>query len=147
MGREEVDRASTLDVIATRRGSVVARAAGAVVVILVFAAPVLLLVSGSLRPPGLPPQPRPDLVPDTVSTDSYQRAIELADLTRATANSAFVAVLTTIGSVLVGSLAGFALARMPARQARPLVAASVVALMVPPLVLWFPGSRSSSSSG
>lgn len=114
------------------------RAAGAVVVTVVFAAPVLLLVSGSLRPPGLPPRPRPDLLPDRTSLDSYRRAIELGDLTRATANSALVAVLTTLGSVLVASLAGFALARMTPERARPLLAASVVALMVPPLVLLVP---------
>lgn len=117
---------------------VVLRAAGAVAVTVVFAAPALLLVSGSLRPPGLPPQPRPNLVPDTVSLDSYRRAIELGDLARATANSAFVAVLTTVGSVLVASLAGFTLARLPPRKARPVLAASVVALMVPPLVLLVP---------
>lgn len=121
-----------------RAGPVIARAAGAVVVTVVFAAPVLLLVSGSLRPPGLPPRPRPELVPDTASLDSYRRAIELGDLTRATANSAMVAVATTVGSVLVASLAGFALARMAPRRARPLLAASVVALMVPPLVLLVP---------
>jgi multiple sugar transport system permease protein len=121
-----------------RSGPVLARAAGAVAVTVAFAAPVLLLVSGSLRPPGLPPRPRPDLVPNTVSLDSYDRAIELGDLTRATANSALVAVLTTVGSVLVASLAGFALARLSPRRARPLLAASVVALMVPPLVLLVP---------
>jgi multiple sugar transport system permease protein len=77
-------------------------------------------------------------VPDTVSLDSYRRAIELGDLARATANSAFVAVLTTVGSVLVASLAGFTLARLPPRKARPVLAASVVALMVPPLVLLVP---------
>jgi multiple sugar transport system permease protein len=114
------------------------RAVGAVVVTAVFAAPVLLLVSGSLRPPGLPPQPRPDLLPDSASLDSYGRAIELGDLTRATANSALVAVLTTVGSVLVASLAGFAIARLPPRRARPLLAASVVALMVPPIILLIP---------
>jgi multiple sugar transport system permease protein len=108
------------------------------VVTAVFAAPVLLLVSGSLRPPGLPPQPRPELLPGTASLDSYRRAVELGDLTRATANSALVAVLATAGSVLVASLAGFVLARLPPRKARPLLAASVVALMVPPVVLLVP---------
>jgi multiple sugar transport system permease protein len=121
-----------------RSGPVLLRAAGAIAVTVVFAAPVLLLVSGSLRPPGLPPLPRPELIPDTVSLDSYRRAIELGDLTRATANSALVATLTTIGSVLVASLAGFALARLKPAHARPLLAASVVALMVPPLVLLVP---------
>ena len=55
---------------------------------------------------------RPELIPDTVSLGSYDRAIELGDLARATVNSALVAAVTTIGSVLVASLAGFALTRV-----------------------------------
>jgi multiple sugar transport system permease protein len=117
---------------------VLLRAVASLAVTAAFVLPALLLVSGSLRPLDLPPAPRPELVPPAVSTESYPRAVELGDLATATANSLLVAALTASGSVLVGSLAGFALARLPARRARPLLAASVVALMVPPLVLLVP---------
>ncbi|GAB3840273.1 hypothetical protein GCM10029963_08620 [Micromonospora andamanensis] len=79
--------------------------------------PLLLLVSGSLTEPGLPPSPTPQLVPDPLSTTGYERALDLGGLLRASLNSVLVAVVAVPLSVLVASLAGFALTRIaPAPQ-------------------------------
>ena len=81
-----------------------------------FALPLVFMLSGSLRPPGLPPPPSPQLVPDPLGLGSYGRAFELVDLGRYTLNSLLVAALVVPLTVLVASWAGFALARL----ARPL---------------------------
>jgi len=104
----------------------------------VFAAPIVLLVSGSLRQPGLAPPPTPELVPDPLTPGNYERALTLGGLTRATVNSAIVSGLAIPLSVLVASLAGFAMTQASARVARAVIAASFVALMVPATGLLVP---------
>nr|WP_233624482.1 carbohydrate ABC transporter permease [Actinoplanes sp. ATCC 53533] len=114
------------------------RTLGAVFVVLVFVPPLLLLISGSLTRPGLPPSPTPRLVPDPASTAGYQEAVELGGLLRASLNSVLVAVAAVPLSVLVAALAGFALARLAPRITGTVVAASLVALMVPATALLMP---------
>jgi len=105
---------------------------------MVFAAPLLLLVSGSLRPPGSPPPPTPELVPDPASVAGYGQAVDLGGLGRATVVSLLVAAFAVPLSVLVASWAGFAMTRLPPRLTTLLVGASVVALMVPVTALLVP---------
>ncbi|MEH0975151.1 carbohydrate ABC transporter permease [Micromonospora sp. CPCC 205546] len=114
------------------------RTLGAAFVLLVFVPPLLLLVSGSLTEPGLPPPPTPQLVPEPVSTTGYRQAVELGGLLRASLNSVLVAVVAVPLSVLVASLAGFALTRIAPRATAVVVAASLVALMVPATALLVP---------
>jgi len=114
------------------------RSIGAVLVVLAFAPPLLLLVAGSLRQPGLPPPPTPELLPDPVSTVGYARAVELGGLLRAGVNSVLVAAVAVPASVLVASLAGFAFAQLPRRLTGAAVVASLLALMVPATALLVP---------
>ncbi|WP_433384435.1 carbohydrate ABC transporter permease [Micromonospora sp. KLBMP9576] len=114
------------------------RTLGAAFVLLVFVPPLLLLVSGSLTEPGLPPPPTPRLVPEPVSTTGYQQAVELGGLLRASLNSVLVAAVAVPLSVLVAALAGFALARAAPRVTGIVLAASLVALMVPATALLVP---------
>ena len=103
-----------------------------------FVPPLLLLVSGSLRQPGLPPPLTPEVVPNPLVTGNYAEAVDLGGLLRATANSIVVAALAVPLSVAVASLAGFALTQLPARVSRAVIAASLVALMVPVTALLVP---------
>lgn len=121
----------------TRRAQVW-RTLGAVFVLVAFLPPLLLLVSGSLHRAGLPPPPRPELVPDPISSDGYRQAIELGGLLRATTNSLVVAAVAVPLSVLVASLAGFALAHLSRRITSVVIGASLVALMVPATALLVP---------
>ncbi|WP_025619297.1 carbohydrate ABC transporter permease [Salinispora cortesiana] len=114
------------------------RALGALFVLLVFVPPFLLLVSGSLTEPGLPPSPTPQLIPDPVSTAGYRQALEVGGVLRAALNSLLVAVVAVPLSVLVAALAGFALARLAPRGAALVIVASLVALMVPATALLVP---------
>jgi len=112
-----------------RRGSAWLRQLAAVAVSLLFLFPLVFMVAGSLRRPGLPPPRSPELLPSDPSLDAYRQAFELVDLARYTVNSLVVAALIVPSSVLVASWAGFAMSRLPARHARALVATSLVALM------------------
>lgn len=114
------------------------RTLGAAFVVLAFIAPLLLLVGGSLRRPGLPPPTRPELVPDRVTTEGYATALELGGLLRASVNSLVVVAVAVPVGVLVASLAGFALTRVPRRIAGVVAAASLGALMVPTTALLVP---------
>src|SRR5688572_7425224 len=114
------------------------RTLGALAVLLVFSAPLVIMVGGSLRKPGLPPPRTFELLPDPVVFSNYERAVDLAGLGRATVNSLLVATIAAGLSVLVASWAGFALVHVPRRLARALIAASFVALMVPLTALLVP---------
>lgn len=103
-----------------------------------FVPPLVLLVVGSLHPPGLPPTPALDLLPDSVSGEAYGRALDLGGLARATLNSTLVAVVAVPLSVLVASLAGFAIAQLGRRATTVVVALSLVALTVPVTALLVP---------
>jgi multiple sugar transport system permease protein len=105
-------------------------------VTVLFVAPLVLLVSGSLRRPGQPPPPRPELVPDPVTPGNYERAVELGGLARAAVNSLVVVAVAVPVSVVVAALAGFALTQVPRRLAGGLLAVSFVALMIPVTALW-----------
>jgi multiple sugar transport system permease protein len=105
---------------------------------LVFLAPVILMVSGSFRDPALPTPRAPELIPAAPTTAAWNRAFELVDIARYTLNSAIVAALTVPLAVLVGSWAGFAIARLPHRWAVALVVVSLAALMVPITALLVP---------
>lgn len=114
------------------------RASVAAAVTVLFLLPLAFMVAGSLRRPGLAPPRSPELVPDPLGLGSYERAFELVDLGRHTLNSLIVAAFVVPLTVLVASLAGFAIARLPRRTATWLAAASVVALMVPTTALLVP---------
>jgi multiple sugar transport system permease protein len=114
------------------------RSVGAVFVVLTLAPPLVLLVSGSFRRAGLPPPPGPELWPNRASIEPYERAVVIGGLLRATTNSLIVAAVAVPVSVLVASLAGFALAQLPRRLAGIVVVASLLALMVPATALLVP---------
>ena len=114
------------------------RSLGALAVAVLFALPLLLMVSGSLRPVGTAMPPTPELLPSPASVESYRTAVELGGLGRAVLVSLLVAAVAVPLSVLVASWAGFAMTQVSRRLAGVLVVASVVALMVPVTALLVP---------
>ena len=110
----------------------------ALVLAAILFAPLVLMVTGSLRRAGLPPPRSPELIPSPLAFDNYERAFELVDLARYTINSVLVAAVAVPLAVLVASWAGFAMARLPRRIAGALVAVSLVAMMVPLTALLVP---------
>lgn len=111
---------------------------GAAAVVAVVVLPVVFLIAGSLRQPGLPPPITPELLPDPVVFGNYERAADLVGLGRAALNSLLVAALMAPLSVLIASWAGFALVLVRPRLRTVLLAASLLALMVPLTALLVP---------
>jgi len=97
-----------------------------------------MLLFGYIHQTDLSPPPPLHLVPDGISGDAYSRAVELGGLVRATANSTLVALVAVPLSVLVASLAGFALVQLPRRVTTVVVLGSLVALTVPITALLVP---------
>jgi multiple sugar transport system permease protein len=103
----------------------------ALLIATVFLLPLVFMVSGSLRQAGLPPPRSLELVPDPVALGNYPRAFALVDIPHYIRNSLLVSASVVPLSVLVASLAGFAMTRLSRRMAAALVALSLAALMIP----------------
>lgn len=101
-------------------------------------APAVLMLSGSLRDPALPTPQLPELIPSPLATENYARAFELVDILRYSLNSLLVAAIAVPLSVLVASWAGFAITRLPTRQATVAAVITLLALMVPLTALILP---------
>ena len=107
------------------------RQAVLIAVAFAFLLPLLWMVSGSLRLPGLPPGRTIEWLPQPLSPANYGRIFELLPLGRYAVNSLVVTAIGVPLTVLVASWAGLAMALLPARQRGPLVIASIGLLMVP----------------
>ncbi len=78
-----------------------------------------------------------DLLPQPFSFDAFRR-LGREDFPLWFFNSAWVTVLVTVGRVVFGSLAGYALARVAFRGRTVLFAAVLAVIAVPPVVLLIP---------
>jgi multiple sugar transport system permease protein len=110
----------------------------ALLVTLLFALPLVFMVTGSLRKAGLPPPRTPELLPSPLAFANYERAFELVDLARYALNSLIVVAAAVPLTIVVASWAGFAMSRLSRRSAGALIALSLVALMVPVTALLVP---------
>ena len=105
---------------------------------LLFAGPVVLLMLGALQQPGLPPPDGVDVVPETPRWQNLSDATLLVPLGRQLLNSALVVSIAVPITVLVASLAGFAVVTAGRRTRTALVVVTVAALVVPSSALWVP---------
>lgn len=105
-------------------------------VIVVFLAPVLLVLSGSFRRVGLPPPDGLELLPASPSLGAYERLDDEIALGTAFRNSAWVVALAVPIGVVVASAVGFAISQLSPRARRWSVAFVLVLLVVPLPMLW-----------
>lgn len=125
--------------IPSRAGAPAGRLVGVLILLIVFSGPLVFMALGSLGQPGLPPsEGQVDLVPDRPRWDNYSTAAGLVPLARQLVNTAAVVGVAVPVSVVVASLAGFAIAVGRRRQARLLILASLFAAFVPAAALWVP---------
>ncbi len=108
----------------------------AVLAAALFLLPLLLMVSGSLRPVGLPPPTGLELVPPSPTLDSYRQLPQLVPLWTWVGNSAAVVAMAVPLTVLVASWAGFGIRLLPRRVRRLAVVASLAVLLVPVTAVW-----------
>ena len=103
-----------------------------------FVLPLAFMFSGSLRTPGLPPPDGFDLVPSPFAWENYRTVTGLVPLWEQMRNSVLIALVAVPLTVLVASLAGFAIAASERRWQRGLIAVCVIVLMIPATALWVP---------
>ncbi len=109
-----------------------------VVVGLLFVSPLVLMVLGSFRRPGLPPPDGFAVLPDSVRPRNYVDATTAVPLMRQLVNSLTVVAVAVPVTVLLASLGGFAIVTSAPRTRRVLVTLSVLAMLVPLSALWVP---------
>lgn len=99
-------------------------------VAIAWAAPLVWMVSTSVKPPGDVMTKNIEWLPRTVTLDNYRKVLE-KPVVRWLANSSVVAVSATLASLLTGSMAGYALARLHFPGRHVLFVAVLGALMIP----------------
>ena len=105
---------------------------------LLFLGPLVFMVLGSLRAPGLPPPDGFELIPREATWANFKTVFAFVPLDRHLVNSSIVVAVAVPVTVLIASWAGFAIAVATPRARRILIGSSVVALMVPLSALWVP---------
>jgi len=104
---------------------------------LAFFYPFTLAVTTSFKPlPEIAANPV-KLLPDQWTLEGYRRMVGL-NVDRWLFNSAFVAVCITLGNVILASLAGYALSRVPFPGREALFLAILGTMMIPGIVLLIP---------
>jgi len=78
--------------------------------------------------------------PNTIQWENFAELFDdpAVNILRSLGNSAIIAVLQTAGQLLLCSMAGYGLARIPYRYATPIFYAILVTLMIPPAVTFIP---------
>lgn len=103
---------------------------------LLFLLPVWWLVNAAFYPPATPLPTHLQLWPDTPTPANLGRVFTLVPMGRFTANSLLVAATAVPLTLITGSWAGLAMARLPQKAQRRWVLISLAVLMVPGIALW-----------
>lgn len=107
----------------------------AVLVAAVMVVPLLLMVVGSLRPAGQPPQGL-EILPAEPTLDAYRRLPDFIPVLTYLVNSTVVATAAVMITVLVASWAGFGIRLLPRQARRAAIVVSLLLLLVPVTAVW-----------
>jgi len=98
---------------------------------LVTLVPLVWMLSASVMPPGEATTFPPKLFPSTVTFEHYATLFTRLDLARHLGNSLFVAVFTTLLSLMINGAAGYAFAKLRFHGREPLFRTLLAALVIP----------------
>lgn len=101
---------------------------------LLFAAPILFTIVGSLKPDNLVLSEAGTLksfIPDRVSLQNYRDVFELVNFGRFFFNSTFIATTVVLAGLLVNSMAGYALSRLRWRGRSWLLSVAIALIIIP----------------
>lgn len=104
----------------------------------VFLAPLVVMVLGSLQRPLQPPPNGLDLWPDPAEWANYATVSRFMPLGRLLLNSLLLVVVAVPVTVVVTSMAGLAIVTARGRLRRWLIGVSVLMLLIPAAALWVP---------
>lgn len=106
--------------------------------IVIMALPFLWMLSTSLKPQQYILQTTPQLIPDPLSFESYTQLVDRIDLFRTAFNSTFVAVVSTVGQLVIAAMAAYAFSRMRWRGRDTVFVLYLATMMIPAVVLVIP---------
>jgi multiple sugar transport system permease protein len=121
-----------------RRVAEIGRRLLATLVALLFLVPLLWALVASLHETGADSRRWLGWLPSPVAWSNYLEVFRVVDMLRYAGNSLFVISLAVPITIVVASLAGFAISQLPPRWRWRLVALSVLCLMVPLTAIWLP---------
>ncbi|NED94392.1 carbohydrate ABC transporter permease [Phytoactinopolyspora alkaliphila] len=101
-----------------------------------FAAPLWFMVTGSLRPAGLPPPRTLEILPPEPTLAAYTRLPELMPLFTYLGNSALVVAIAVPVTVVVAGLTGFGIRLLSRTARRRVLVGLLVVLLVPVTAVW-----------
>lgn len=107
---------------------------GAVIMLMPF----LWMLSTSLKNEGATMVLPPEFIPKEPTMENYKEVVERFPMMRFLFNSLFVAILTTVGQIILSSMAGFAFARMQFKGRDQLFLLYLATMMVPVQVTMIP---------
>lgn len=107
-------------------------------IIAIMVLPFLWMLSTSLKPQQYILQATPQLIPDPLSFESYTQLVDRIDLFRTAFNSSFVAIVSTIGQLVIAAMAAYAFSRMQWRGRNTVFTLYLATLMIPAVVLVIP---------
>ena len=96
-----------------------------------FLFPTWWMITSSVKPLDDIVRFPPSLLPASVDFGAYRQVFELQPFARQYFNSMYIAVLVTLGTLAVASLAGYAFARIRFRGANPLFLVILTGLLIP----------------
>ncbi len=105
---------------------------------LIVVIPFIYMLSVSLKPQAYTFELPPQIIPREVTFDNYAQVFAKQNLLIYFGNSVLVAVLSTLGTVLVSSMLAYAFARMEFRGKSILFSVLLLGMMIPPVMLIVP---------
>ena len=102
----------------------------------IFVVPLILVLSASLRRPGLPPPRTLEWVPDPIAWSNYLSVFKIVPLATYIGNSLLVVAIAVPLTIITASWAGLAMAQSSKTTRDRLVLLAVMLLMVPITALW-----------
>ncbi len=109
-----------------------------IALVAIMVLPFMWMLSTSLKPQQYILQATPQLIPNPLTFDSYTQLVDRIDLFRVAFNSTFVAVVSTIGQVVIAAMAAYAFSRMRWRGRDTVFVLYLATLMIPAVVLVIP---------
>lgn len=114
------------------------RAALMIVIVALMVLPFAWMLSTSLKPQQYILQTPPQLIPNPATLESYAQLAQRIDLGRTLFNSAVVAILGTIGQVVIAAMGAYAFARLEWRGRNLVFVLYLATMMIPSVVLVIP---------
>jgi len=109
-----------------------------IALVVVMIIPFVWMLSTSLKPQEYILQATPQFIPNPATLDSYSQLAERIDLGRTFFNSAVVAVVGTVGQIIISAMAAYAFARMTWRGRNTVFMLYLATMMIPSVVLVIP---------